>query len=222
MSGKDGFGPGLRAHRERRGLTLESIAKTTKIKASLLASLERNDVSQWPAGIFRRAFLRSYANAVGLPSEPLVSDFQRYFPEEGVPDPTMWIEEEPLPSPRLTLADIGERRGTAKAHAWGAGLELLAVLLLAALGAGLTSFSFWTMSGAMALLYYPLATGLSGRTIPLTALRRPSWVAWPTPSADAEPEFYADDPELPLRDPSAETDSAASPDEFRPGHTAIH
>ena len=40
--------------RERRGITLEAIAETTKIALPLLESLERSDVSHWPKGIFRR------------------------------------------------------------------------------------------------------------------------------------------------------------------------
>jgi len=68
-SDRDTFGPHLRQQRESRGLTLKAIADSTKIRESLLAALERNDVSQWPEGIFRRAFLREYAAAVGLPSQ---------------------------------------------------------------------------------------------------------------------------------------------------------
>ena len=61
------FGPRLKAHRERQGITLQEIADSTKIGVALLASLERNDVSQWPKGIYRRAFLRSYSRAIDMP-----------------------------------------------------------------------------------------------------------------------------------------------------------
>src|SRR5580765_8374435 len=47
------FGRRLRDQRERHGVTLETIAANTKISASLLAGLERGDVSAWPSGIFR-------------------------------------------------------------------------------------------------------------------------------------------------------------------------
>ena len=62
----DSFGRRLRSERERRGIVLESIAASTKIKASLLADLERGDLSNWPRGIFRRAFVREYAASVGF------------------------------------------------------------------------------------------------------------------------------------------------------------
>ena len=60
------FGRRLRDARERKGIALEAVAESTKIKMSLLAGLERGDVSRWPNGIFRRAFVREYAAAIGL------------------------------------------------------------------------------------------------------------------------------------------------------------
>ena len=81
-STRDTFGPRLRVERERRGLTLADIAKSTKIKESLFAELERGDDSKWPQGIFRRAHLCAYLSAIGLPSQPLLTEFLQLFPEE--------------------------------------------------------------------------------------------------------------------------------------------
>ena len=79
--GRDTFGPWLRAQRERRGIALTTIAEQTKIKRSLLESLERGDLSHWPsASIYRRAHMRDYATVIGLASEPLVAQFVRLFP----------------------------------------------------------------------------------------------------------------------------------------------
>src|SRR5207247_10509654 len=61
-----GFGNRLRLERERRRISLASIAANTKIGLTLLQGLERDDVSRWPSGIFRRSFIRAYAEAVGL------------------------------------------------------------------------------------------------------------------------------------------------------------
>jgi transcriptional regulator with XRE-family HTH domain len=72
----------LRAERERRRITLESIAANTKIGAGLLRGLERDDVSRWPGGIFRRAFVRSYAEAIGLDGDEIVAEFLERFPDE--------------------------------------------------------------------------------------------------------------------------------------------
>ena len=55
----DSFGARLRQERERRQIPLKSIAEGTKIGISLLEGLERDDVSRWPSGIFRKSFVRA-------------------------------------------------------------------------------------------------------------------------------------------------------------------
>ena len=75
------FGTRLRAQRERQQVTLEDVAEQTKIKASLLAALERDDVSHWPSGIFRRSYIRSYAHAIGLDADAVVREFLALYPD---------------------------------------------------------------------------------------------------------------------------------------------
>ena len=98
-----GFGPGLRIARERAGVTIEAIAASTKIKASLLAELERNDLSHWPHGLYRRAFFRDYLAAIGIASESLVAEFVRLFPDEGTGAPAT-VPVAVAGEMRLTLA----------------------------------------------------------------------------------------------------------------------
>ena len=75
------FGGRLRRERERRHIALSSIVENTKISASLFEGLERNDVSRWPSGIFRRSFIRSYAAAVGLDADEVAKEFLERFPD---------------------------------------------------------------------------------------------------------------------------------------------
>lgn len=79
----DSFGARLRRQRERRQITLSQIAATTKINASLFEGLERDNVSRWPGGIFRRSFIRVYAQAIGLDPEETCREFVERFPEPG-------------------------------------------------------------------------------------------------------------------------------------------
>ena len=58
MSDRETFGPRLRSERERRGISLETIATVTKVSADLWDGLERNDFSRWPTG-YLRSCLRS-------------------------------------------------------------------------------------------------------------------------------------------------------------------
>src|SRR5512132_4446402 len=79
MSEQDTFGPRLRSERERRGISLNTIAAVTKVGVDLWEGLERNDFSKWPSGIFARAFVRDYARAVGLDADDVVDEFCRLF-----------------------------------------------------------------------------------------------------------------------------------------------
>jgi transcriptional regulator with XRE-family HTH domain len=75
------FGARLRQRREEQDIALVTIADQTKIKLSLLEALERDDVSHWPSGIFRRAFIRAYAHAIGLNPDAVVREFLEVHPE---------------------------------------------------------------------------------------------------------------------------------------------
>jgi transcriptional regulator with XRE-family HTH domain len=89
----ESLGARLRHHRERRGVSLKAIASQTKINLSLLEGLEKDDISHWPAGIFRRAYVRDYAQAIGLDPDNVVREFVELYPAPiDVPDP-------PPPSP---------------------------------------------------------------------------------------------------------------------------
>lgn len=157
------FGSRLRDARERAGITLESIANVTKINQSLLAALERNDLSQWPKGIFRRAFLREYATAIGLLPEEVLVEFLRLFPEDEQPDPHAAQDAGEF---RLTLAVEPRSRITfavrrALAAMLDAGLVFLAGGIVVAWG----SDNLWTASGVVGLVYYPLTVACLGQTL---------------------------------------------------------
>jgi cytoskeletal protein RodZ len=96
------FGARLKAQRESRHVTLETIAEQTKIRSALLDGLERGDVSQWPAGIFRRSYVRSYAMAIGLDPEATVHEFLAQYPDAA---------EEP-PAAILANAEVDHRPKT--------------------------------------------------------------------------------------------------------------
>ena len=89
------FGAALRALRERRAVTLATISEQTKIKESLLEALERDDLSHWPTGLFKRAYVRAYAVAAGLDADDIVQKFLAIYPDPVEPTPP------PAPSSRL-------------------------------------------------------------------------------------------------------------------------
>lgn len=79
MSERETFGPRMRRERERRGISLETIATVTNVSVELWEGFERNDLSRWPKGLFARSFVRNYAKAVGLDPVEVVEDFCRLF-----------------------------------------------------------------------------------------------------------------------------------------------
>jgi transcriptional regulator with XRE-family HTH domain len=81
MNERVAFGLELRRIRERRGLSLEEMSAQTKVGMTHYAALEAGDLSRWPSGIFRRAFVRSYATAVGLDPDEVLAAFSRIFPD---------------------------------------------------------------------------------------------------------------------------------------------
>lgn len=86
MSERRAFGDRARRQRERRGVSLEAIAKATKVPAALFAGLERGDCSRWPGGVYSRAYVRAYAQAIGLDANEAVEDFTAAFSDTVWPD----------------------------------------------------------------------------------------------------------------------------------------
>jgi transcriptional regulator with XRE-family HTH domain len=94
------FGARMREQREKRQIALIAIAEQTKIKLSLLEALERDDVTHWPSGIFRRAFIRAYAHAIDLEPDVIVREFLELYPVETVT---------PMPALEAAASSASER-----------------------------------------------------------------------------------------------------------------
>jgi cytoskeletal protein RodZ len=75
-----GIGGKLQEARQRGGISLREIADSTKISVRVLQAIERNDISRIPAGVFGRAYVRSFASAVALDPEATVAEFVAQFP----------------------------------------------------------------------------------------------------------------------------------------------
>src|SRR5262249_5702342 len=56
----------LRAGRAHRGISLDDVAKVTKIQPRILERLEAGKLDGLPAEVFVRGFVRSFARCVGL------------------------------------------------------------------------------------------------------------------------------------------------------------
>ena len=81
MSPQEAFVTRLRRHRQRCRISLDEIAAETRVKKELLEALENNDLSEWPKGLYSRAWIRAYATAVGIDPGDTVDEFCRLFPQ---------------------------------------------------------------------------------------------------------------------------------------------
>lgn len=69
------FGEELREERERRGLSLEDVAVSTRVSLRHLSALEENRFAELPGGVFSRGIVRSYAQCCGLDTDGTVQEF---------------------------------------------------------------------------------------------------------------------------------------------------
>jgi transcriptional regulator with XRE-family HTH domain len=69
----------LRRERQRAGISLDHIASQTRVKRELLEAFENNDLTDWPRGLYARAWVRGYAVAVGLDPADTVDEFCRLY-----------------------------------------------------------------------------------------------------------------------------------------------
>ena len=187
-SGALSFGARMRYERERRGISIASIAETTKILGALLEGLEHDDVSRWPTGLYRRAFFRAYSRAIGLDSEVTVKEFLEHFPDPDAVALTPSAPVEPADSPASIVAAIASitpkmpngwmRVAAPRPGAWfstgtlvrGFGLRCLAAavdwFVLCVIGLAIYAVVgwFWAPLCAAAAIYYSGGILLLGNT----------------------------------------------------------
>jgi transcriptional regulator with XRE-family HTH domain len=167
------LGAYLRAERERRGLALRTISENTKVSLPLLEGLESDDISRWPGGIFRRAFVRSYAESVGLDPDAVYRRFEQQYkppaPEVspaalGSGAPELAALERGRPA---ALANLRRLPTTSRARYLGTGADLTVAMVLGFGSAAAGSRLLWPV--LMIATYYAAGVLLTG-TSPMVAL----------------------------------------------------
>ncbi len=120
-----GIGETLREAREERGLSLDDAATETRIRATHLAALEREEYERLGGDVYVRGFIRSYARAVGIDPERLLAEHSI----SAVPGP---VDNPPTPLGRGSI-ETPPRRGLSFVAAVAA---VLAIVGLAIWGGG--------------------------------------------------------------------------------------
>jgi transcriptional regulator with XRE-family HTH domain len=161
VSERRAFGDRMRRARERRGVTLEAIAQATKVPASLFAALERGDVARWPTGVYSRAYIRAYAEAIGVDADEAVDDFGAAFADTAFPESIPGTPPRRIRAAvgafRLTMDDQPEvRQARTATRAAFAVADLVAAAALAYLAHLLLETSLWA-TVAVPLTYFTIA-----------------------------------------------------------------
>ncbi len=81
MLGLSELGQRLKAAREENGFSLEELQTRTKIQKRYLIAMEDGDFSRLPGEFYARAFVKSYAEAVGLNPEVLFEEHKDELPQ---------------------------------------------------------------------------------------------------------------------------------------------
>ena len=164
------FGERLRRHREKQRVTLEEIAASTKVAASLFAGLEKGDCSRWPGGMYNRSFIRGYASAVRLDPDDIAAEFAEYYnapPETpaSATSPTAVPPRSSAPPFALRLkldVDPEELRRRAARRIVLAVLDIFAVAVVAGIIAFAAGVSYWPSLAVFSIAYQVSVRLLSG------------------------------------------------------------
>lgn len=171
----DGPGVWLRRNRAAHGLTLDDIARSTKITKPILIALESSDVLRLPAPIYTRGFVKAYAREVGLDPDRTADDYLAQIEPLG----TQHLRADagqPPPAARTTDASLDVKDGTGhplSGHQLRRFGWLTTAVALAGLVVYLTSFADRDAGENAAGITAPAAIGddavPAGRTAPLDA-----------------------------------------------------
>lgn len=93
------IGQKLREARIEKGYTLDDLQQITKIQKRYLSSIEEGDFDALPGTFYVRAFIKQYAQTVGVDSEALLAEYQDKLPNA---KPEEYVEKSVENQTRLT------------------------------------------------------------------------------------------------------------------------
>jgi cytoskeleton protein RodZ len=67
---------GVKIWRQKRGISLETIATSTKLSVRQLEAIEAGDFSRLPGGIYTTNYIKQYAHAIDFDEADLLAFYQ--------------------------------------------------------------------------------------------------------------------------------------------------
>ena len=179
MSGRAAFGTNLRRARIHHGISLDAVANETKVPITLWEGLEDDNLAGWPRGIYARAYVRKYAQLIGVDPDETVNEFCRLFPQGDRRLAKLLHEHADIVGHELTWSDdlrVPDRRTPSASGSSPSSSNATVRRVAAAMLDGMVVFGFAYLAGvavplalatrvvAMATAYYAIHVISGGHT----------------------------------------------------------
>lgn len=112
-------GEKLKEERKRKGLSLEQVAKATKIRESFLLAIEEGNYEKLPGSSYAHGFVKNYIEYMGFPLKQYLALFRREYDEKE--------NSKVLPEGLMGRDSIPLRRFSLRQAFWLGGVVILAL-----------------------------------------------------------------------------------------------
>src|SRR3989454_1554972 len=186
----------LRDLRERQGISLEELSRSTRVLHHYLEALETDDLASLPAPVFTKGFIRAYCQVLGVSSDEAIALYDLRAGQSREPTGSLAVPPPPAPDHHARAATSERREGR------GRGAVLISFVLLVILGAALFAVTLALQSGREEVD----GKGPVDATAPPQPEPIPTPVLEPAESAPAQPPVAAE----PLKPPPSTQPSAGA------------
>ena len=203
MSESDSPGPALRDARDALGLSASEIATRLKVPKMVVDNIEAERLEALPARVFARAFIRNYANLVGVDPDEMVSAYDRKTEQ----DESAEIESRSLGMLPRTLASFRKSGRLSRMKSWVFGGTVILITALA----GIFLWFAWPSEAPMVFgpVEQPSRASTDDDAKPVSSAERGSYES-STPAAAPAPDGPIAQNEAPV--PDAGRDAISVPD----------
>ena len=104
-----GVGAYLREIRERQGISIDEIARSTRVLHHYLEVLESDDLASLPAPVFTKGFIRAYCQALGIPADEPIRLYEQRASQIRPKAAERVVERAPQRAPERPAERITER-----------------------------------------------------------------------------------------------------------------
>jgi cytoskeleton protein RodZ len=99
----------LREIRERQGISIDEIARSTRVLHHYLEVLENDDLASLPAPVFAKGFIRAYCQALGIPADEPIRLYEQRASQIRPKAAERVVERAPQRAPERPAERITER-----------------------------------------------------------------------------------------------------------------